>query len=112
MTKTSSDIHERDIRKELKKRIEAYGGEIRAVAWLGRRHAPDVLALFPFDAPRPIGWHDEAGVEMHHPFIETKAPDGVLNAGQLREHKRMRAAGCIVLVISTFKQLDDWLPPV
>jgi hypothetical protein len=87
---------ERDIRKLLKDRVEKHGGEVRAVAWLGRRHAPDVLALLPTGK---------------HPFIETKAPGGVPRDGQLREHERMRAAGCEVLVISTREQLDKWLPP-
>ena len=81
---------ERDIRKALKARVEAYGGEIRAVSWLGRRNAPDVLCLMP-------------GV---HFFVETKAPGGEPTPNQLREHVRMRAAGCTVLVISTIKQVE------
>lgn len=103
---------ERDIRKSLKARVEAYGGEVRAVAWLGRRNAPDVLCLFPGTCPLPIGFGDEAGWNMHHPFVETKAPGGEPTEAQAREHERMRAAGCVVLVISTLDQLDAWLPPV
>ncbi len=87
-------MHERDIRKLLKERVEAYGGEIRAVSWLGRAHAPDVLVLMP-------------GV---HFFVETKAPGGKPRPGQLREHERMRASGCTVLVISTVEQLVWQLP--
>ena len=90
---------ERDIRKALKKRVEEYGGEIRAVSWLGRRHAPDVLCLFSDKVRGPV-------------FCETKAPGGKPNPGQAREHERMRAAGCTVLVISTLEQLDEWLPPL
>ncbi len=93
---------EGSIRKALKARVESYGGEIRAVNWRGRAHAPDVLCLF-FEGS--LG--DRNGI---HPFIETKAPGGHPNAGQLREHERMRAAGCTVLVISTIGQLDAWLP--
>ena len=89
---------ERDIRRALKTRVEVYGGEVRAVAWLGRRHAPDVLCLFSGGIESPV-------------FCETKAPGGKPNAGQAREHERMRAAGCTVLVISTLEQLDEWLPP-
>jgi len=89
---------ERDIRKALKKRVEEYGGEVRAVAWLGRRNAPDVLCLFP-------GW-------CEHIFVETKAPGGRPTAAQFREHQRMRGAACHVNVISTFEQLDYWLPPL
>lgn len=98
---------ERDIRKALKKRVEEYGGEIRAVSWLGRAHAPDVLCLFPLGSPRYAEW-----LLYRHPFIETKAPGGEPTAGQAREHERMRAAGCTVLVISTLEQLDEWLPPL
>jgi len=93
-------VAERDIRKALKTRVEAYGGEVRAVSWLGRRHAPDVLCLF-----RGI-------LRGSHVFVETKAPGGKPNEGQLREHERMRDAECTVLVISTLAQLDDWLPPL
>jgi hypothetical protein len=96
---------ERDIRKALKKRVESYGGEIRAVAWLGRRSAPDVLCLFK----RLTGLG--GGNEAMHPFIETKAPGGEPTDAQAREHDRLRAAGCVVLVISTIEQLDEWLPP-
>lgn len=100
---------ERDIRKALKKRVEEYGGEIRAVSWLGRRHAPDVLCLFP-----NVGqtWFEPNARPGTNVFVETKAPGGKPNAGQAREHERMRAAGCTVLVISTLEQLDAWLPPL
>lgn len=90
---------EGDLRKKLKARVKAYGGEIRAVAWLGRRNAPDVLCLFP------VEWGGT------HCFIETKAPEGKPSAAQAREHVRLRAAGCVVLVISTGAQLDEWLLP-
>lgn len=101
---------ERDIRRALKKRVEAYGGEIRAVSWIGRRNAPDVLALF---RPKLIALGGDASfinVRAAHPFIETKAPGGKPTMAQQREHKRMQDAGCIVFVISTLEQLDDWLP--
>lgn len=99
---SSKKPRERNIRKELKKRVEAYGGEIRAVSWLGRAHAPDVLCLFPPD--------DDAPGTGTHIFVETKAPDGEPSDGQLREHERMRASGCVVLVVSTIAQLDSWMP--
>lgn len=94
---------ERDIRKALKERVEAYGGEVRAVSWLGRAHAPDVLVLFPPGTVYDWGCHD---------FVETKAPDGEPTDGQVREHDRMRKADCVVRVISTFEQLDEWLEPL
>lgn len=105
---------EGDLRKKLKARVEAYGGEIRAVSWLGRRNAPDVLCLFPAGSrfvEKVFNWQED-GAESAHPFIETKAPGGKPSAAQAREHERMRAAGCVVLVISTEAQLDEWLPPL
>ena len=85
------------IRKYLKDRVESYGWEIRAVVWLGRRNAPDVMCLM--------------GIGRGHPFVETKAPDGEPTDAQAREHVRMRASGCEVLVLSTTEQIDAWLPP-
>lgn len=103
---------ERDIRKLLKQRVEAYSGEVRAVSWLGRSGAPDVMVLWVKGVP-PVADHQKRRYEdgaVHHPFIETKAPKGKPTAAQSREHKRMQAAGCDVLVISTLEQLDEWLP--
>ena len=92
------------LRAKLKARVEAYGGEIRAVAWLGRRYAPDVMVLLPYCE----GKIDRS----QHLFVETKAPGGKPTVGQEREHERMRAAACIVLVVSTEEQLNAWLPPL
>lgn len=103
---------ERDIRKELKKRVESYGGEVRAAAWLGRRNCPDVFCLFTIASEYALMRRTRA-LQLHelHPVVEAKAPGGVPTSAQLREHKRMVQAGYVVLVISTFEQLDHWLPP-
>ena len=85
------------LREKLKKRVEAYGGEIRAVSWLGRCFAPDVLVIIPGK------WHA---------FVETKAPGGKPTKGQAREHEFMRSAGIFVDVISNEKELDAFLPPL
>lgn len=103
---------ERNIRKLLKERVGSYGGEIRAVSWLGRPNAPDVLALLSFSVVGHDGGNPVLIGPPSHPFVETKAPDGKPNAAQAREHERMRAAGCTVLVVSTKSQLDEWLPPL
>ena len=94
---------EGDIRKLLKTRVEAYGGEIRAVSWLGRSNAPDVLVLRPSPDPAAAGWHT---------FVETKRPGKDATEAQAREHERMQAAGCVVLVITNEQELDSWLPPL
>lgn len=96
---------EGNLRKKLKARVEAYGGEVRAVAWIGRRSAPDVLCLFSQGAGQFFdrGWNC---------FVETKCPNGEPTDAQTREHERMREAGCRVIVISTEERLDKWLPPL
>jgi predicted alpha/beta hydrolase len=104
-------LKERDIRKALKARVESYGGEIRAVSWLGRSHAPDVLCLF-HERSKYATLHVWGDREALHPFVETKAPKKGPTRGQTAEHGRMRAAGCQVLVINTMEQLDAWLPPL
>lgn len=97
---------EGDIRKALKARVEAYGGEIRAVSWLGRHGAPDVLVLWPL--PNRVFSRVGGG----HYWVETKRPGKDATAAQAREHDRLRAAGCEVLVITTVEELDAWLPPL
>lgn len=109
-------MKENKIREALKARVEAYGGEIRAVSWLGRSHAPDVLCLFPEDSTYSR-WLVENrdypfDYEKLHPFIETKRPGKAATEAQAREHERMRAAGCVVLVITCLEELDKWLPPL
>ena len=96
------------LRAKLKARVEAYGGEIRAVSWLGRRFAPDVLCLFP-EGARYFTLGEKRAPNL---FIETKAPKGVVSAGQRREHAFMRSAGCGVLVIDCEELLNLWLPPL
>jgi len=63
------------IEKYFVDQVKAYGGEVRKVQWVGRRHAPDRLALFP-----PIG--DKAGFNF---FVELKRPGELLRPGQARE---------------------------
>lgn len=106
---------EGDLRKKLKARVKSYGGEIRAVSWLGRRHAPDVLCLFPHACEAAIlatCRGETRSYEGYNEFVETKAPKQGPTRGQHAEHNRMRGAGCRVRVISTEAQLDAWLPPL
>lgn len=93
-------MRESKIREALKARVETYGGEIRAVSWLGRNHAPDVLCLLP-----SVLYNQGT-----HCFVETKQPKKTATKAQAREHDRLRDAGCAVLVITTLEELDKWLP--
>lgn len=99
------------IRKALKDRVEAYGGEVRAASWLGRRNAPDVFVLLyeKLIVERNGGFKH---VKPANFWVETKAPGGKPNKAQAREHKRMREAGCVVTVIATIARLDELLPPL
>lgn len=97
-------VKEGDIRAALKARVESYGGEIRAVSWLGRHSAPDVLCLFPAGS---LAARRAPGV---HVFVETKRPGKDATAAQAREHERLRAAGCVVVMVRTLAELDEWLP--
>ena len=95
---------EGDLREKLKTRVKAYGGELRAVKWLGRSNAPDVLVLFS-------SWGKTTATSAHHVFVETKGTKKV-NEAQLREHQRMREAGCHVILCRNEQELDAWLPPL
>ena len=99
---------ERNIRDALDERVKQYGGVTRAVAWLGRIGAPDVLCLFPYSSPlQGVGAH--CGTST---WVETKMTGGRLSVAQKMEHRTLQAAGCDVRVIATLEQLDEWLAPL
>lgn len=101
-------MKEHDIRVKLKARVEAWGGEVRAVKWIGRKNATDVLVFFasmPLNTPTHFPY-----INGGHIFIETKRPGKDATEAQAREHDRMRKAGCEVWVITSEQELDEWLP--
>lgn len=85
---------ERNVHVDLVKRVKLLGGEVRRVKWLGRAHAPDVLVMLP----------------GRHVWVEEKRPGKEAEPGQLREHERMRNAGCTVLVIDSQEAIDRYFP--
>ncbi len=87
-----SEICERDIEGHLVRRVEAIGGEIRKVKWIGRRGAPDRLVMF-------------RGAE----FVELKRPGEELEVYQAREHLRMRRHGIKVRMLNSFEGVDDYI---
>lgn len=100
---------ERDIERELVRRVREAGGEVRKVQWIGRRGAPDRLVMLP--ARRLAGGIDCAWCT---PFgravwVELKAPGVAPEAYQLREHARMRAMGQTVVVVDSIETLDGVL---
>lgn len=72
------------LEKQLVARVKKYGGEIRKIAFLGRKGAPDRLVMFP------------GGVMT---WIETKSETGKLRPEQKREIDRLVALGQSVKVI-------------
>lgn len=92
-------MREREVEAYLARRVKALGGEVRKVQWVGRRGAPDRLVLLK-----------RHGV---HCYVELKRPKGgLLEAHQVREHERMRQAGCVVFTAYTPAEVDDvieWL---
>jgi hypothetical protein len=83
-------MRERDVERQLIKQVKAAGGEVRKVMWIGRRGAPDRLVLLP-------------GCSL---FVELKAPGGRISRLQDVEHRRLRAAGCKVMVIWKVEEIE------
>jgi len=117
---------ERYIEDYLVKRVNELGGEVRKVAWPGRRGAPDRFVMLPgnnavlatpvavaMKDPRAVEWLTEVqrrveGVGRSF-FVELKAPNKKPDPHQLREHERMRALGQRVEVIDSIEGVDRLL---
>lgn len=94
-----STTPEGKIKAYLKARIEALGGEVRFVKFIGRRNCPDCRVMFK-------------GVRYpeRNCWVETKAPGKRPRPGQGREIERMRGMGEIVLVLPTIEDIDREFP--
>lgn len=86
-------MKESAVAEHLRRKVEEAGGEVRKVIWAGRKHAPDYRVMLPGRSC----------------WVETKSPTGTANAGQLREHARMRGLGESVLVLYTTEEVDRWI---
>ena len=84
---------ESTVEKNLRKAVKATGGECYKFVSPGRRFVPDRLILHPV-APEHVDI-----VAQYVGFIETKAPKKKPNAGQKREHERLRKMGFKVGVV-------------
>ena len=119
-------LRERDIEKYLVQRVKALGGEVRKVKWIGRRGAPDRLAMLPMASPKPylVSLPKTIWVELKPPgvkpedymvslpktvWVELKATGVKPEAYQLREHERMRKMGQRVVVIDSLEGVDELL---
>lgn len=91
---------EADVEAYFVAKVQALGGEVRKVQWLGRKNAPDRFVMIP--GSRPNFW------------VELKRPGFVVNAHvrrQFAEHDLMRSYDEIVHVISTRAMVDAALLP-
>lgn len=92
-------MRESKIEGYLRCEIEKLGGWMEKHVSPGRRGVPDNLVMWP------VGPWQAAWVE----FIETKAPGGVYEVLQQRDHERRRAMGFQVHVIWNEEQAEKYL---
>lgn len=105
----SRPLRERDIEAHLVKRVKELNGEVRKVAWTGRRGAPDRLVMLPAKRLMPTidcAWCNPKGRAV---WVELKAPGIKPPTYQLREHARMRAMGQDVRVIDSIHAIEELL---
>lgn len=106
-----SERRERDVHKALVARVKLLGGEVRRVKWIGRRSAPDVLVLlYARAAGRDLDGSPRRARTGRNAYVEEKRPGADAREDQQREHARLRAAGCEVLVIDTLELIDTHFP--
>lgn len=79
------------IEKYLVQLVNALGGEVRKVKWLGRNNAPDRRVMLPTGCF----------------WVELKATGQVPTRAQQREHERMRAMGERVFVIDSIEEVNE-----
>ncbi len=90
-------VRESVVETHLVKRVQWRGGEVRKVTWQGRRGAPDRLVMLPVQTG------------FTPTYVELKAPGKVPTVSQVREHMRLRAMGCRVVVIDSIDGVDKLL---
>lgn len=106
-------MRERDIEDYLVKRVNAMGGEVRKVKWIGRRGAPDRLVMLPRRRTEVFSDVALATLPMTIPartvWVELKAPGVEPEPHQVREHERMRKMGQRVEVIDSLAGVEELL---
>lgn len=82
---------ESKVEQHFVKRAKACGGEVRKLAYVGRRAATDRLLVLPWGRVF---------------FVELKRPGKDAEDHQLREHNRLRRVGADVRVLDTIELVD------
>jgi hypothetical protein len=88
-------MREAILEQALYKRILQLGGEIRKVAWVGRRGAPDRVIFLPRGY---VFW------------VELKAPGKTPDTHQAKELNRLADIGQLVMVIDSLEAIDSYFP--
>lgn len=102
MTVKVKPLRESDIEEYLVERVKAMKGEVRKVAWLGRRGAPDRIVMLPGGRAFAVDYIGHGRTI----WVELKAPGVPPEEHQVREHKRMRKMGQRVEVVDSFARVD------
>lgn len=92
-------MKESEIETYFVKVVKSMGGEVRKLKWIGRRNAPDRVAMLPCRTEAFVG--DTFWVEL-------KATGKGPTAAQVREHQRMRKRGQQVYVFNSIGGIDKW----
>lgn len=99
-------MRESAIERHLRSAVEAAGGQVRKVQWLGRNSAPDrvvMAAARPLTQSLDCAWCRPKGRTV---WVELKAPGEAPTRAQQREHERLRDAGQDVRVIDSPVAVD------
>ena len=91
-------MRESTVETYLHREVVKAGGDTRK--FTGRKGVPDRIVIWP----RFMKGDLPVSPVIH--FVETKAPGKRPRADQVREHKRLRDLGCIVLTIDTKPVVD------
>lgn len=90
------EIKEEAIERYLVEQVEKHGGLCEKFI-SGKRGVPD----------RIVTWAASGWARIH--FVELKTIGGKLDSAQVRDHERRRKLGCIVRVIWTKRQVDNYV---
>lgn len=100
-------MRESKIERYLKREVVKAGGVTKKMK---NTNDPDQLVIWPGEMrtdPVSGGSPIIAAADVH--FVECKAPGKKARPGQAREHKRLRALGCVVFVIDTIEKVDRYV---
>ena len=101
---------EREVERALVRGVKASGGEVRKLAWVGRRGAPDRLVFLPpFSGVQGVSKNKQTVDPWRMVFVELKTRHGKLSRLQQIEVRRLRAMGLDVVVLAGHDDVEKFL---